>query len=289
MDDPIFETSDEHVEAEAGSSAETTTDDEPTAAKPAAVAPAPTSDPAVEARMSRIEESLQGMGSFFQSLQSRMEQIPPQGAEAETVSGDPKDWNTRFYEAPEDTVRQTIDQATAGVVGPAAKSISNLVIAGEAARFDGKWGTGAWDNYIKPTLGPILTQANPAQLLNQPAIENAVGSILARNIDDVLKYKAEHAKTDPQDELVRKTAEMVMSHANLTGGFKRPTPEGSALSLEDKEILKAFEADTGEKRDEKSMAALMSIGDDEGTTLEQYEQAMAKFKPKSNGAARSAA
>jgi hypothetical protein len=283
MDDPIFETDDAATAAAAGSAAVHTDPPAPNGSDPA---PAPVVDnSAMDARMGRIEEGMQSMTQFFTSLQERMESIPPnQGAGAPAAAAaEPEDFNTRFYADPQKAIQDTVQEQTAGVVHPAAQTIGDMIISQEQAKIDGKWGEGAWDTHIKPVLDPVLNEArrqNPAQLFNRTAIENAVGSILARNIDGLIEHKTAHGtkQAGADSALVEKVAAEVMSRTNLTGGLRRPngdTPE--KLGPEHDETLKKMFEDTGEAPDEKTLAILMETGNPEGTTLEQFEATMSKL------------
>jgi len=242
-----------------------------------------------DARLSQIEdnqtamaESLAGMNQFFQGLQQRMADTPPAGAEGPSPTEG--DWNEKFYADPQNTIRQEIANETMPVVSAAAKQLSELAIQNEQLKTDAKWGEGAWAKYFEPDLGPVFTElgrTNPAQLMNQPAIQNAIGTVGYKYIDDLREHQsaAQVAATEGETAAVTKLTDAVVSRTNLTGGIRHSASEGkTTLNPDQKDLLGLFQKETGETQDGDRLASIIGVSQDGGTSLEAWEAATAAKK-----------
>lgn len=272
-DDPIFDTESAEETTESTETTEETTE----ASSKDSTTASPPADAATEARLARMEQAMTSMGTFFQQLQNRLAEQQGQPQNAPDPSQD-KDWAQRFYDDPEGTVKRTAEELMSGVVGPAANTLGDVILNEQRTAIDSKWGAGAWEAHVAPTLQPVIDEArrtNPAQLLNKSALENAVGTVVARHVDALLEHRESHKKADDPEALVKQVTERVLSSTNLTGGLRRSNGDAPKLDADQKAVLKALQADTGETRDENLLAVLMDTGDAHtGTTLEQYEAAV---------------
>jgi len=281
-EDQIFQDSNES----AGSAATTTTTEEPSAAPAVPTNGHSTMSPdqveeMLDARLGPITQSLQGMNQFFQTLQQRAQEPAPQ------PEPNQEDWNNQFYNDPKGTIQREFEQSAAGVIGPTAQTLGDLVIENQRNIIDQQWGKGAWDEVFQPSLGPVIDEAkrtNPAQLLNKSAIENAVATVTGRNVDALVARRSAMSEesTKAEEEQVNKLAQAVLSRTNLQGGIRRNNDQGPPkLDDSHNENLAAMARDKGEEPDRQLLAVLMQTGDDTGTTLEQWQSAVPKEGSKS--------
>lgn len=208
-----------------------------------------------------VQKSTEDMAKFLASLREQAPPTPP------ADSGSDKDWPTRFYEQPQETVQDEIASQTAPALQAAASTMGKMLLDQQKASVDKEFGAGAWDEVFKDRLDPVVADAaksNPMSLMSPTAVQNAVDTIKGNNFATLAvraQKLAEAANEDPNKELRETVKNQVVQE--LSGGIRRIQPEGGhdLKDEESQEYLATLFRETGAKPDQERIGKLVGVGD----------------------------